>query len=185
MDGPRDPFSMDNTTNPFRRTAAMRPKTMYALGRSETLPPYKSVQNTQQRPVDDSEVDESTNPYRRRHHPSSGRTRVRPDVIDRLDTVGDYQFHHEGPYDPVYPERNQNSKKSPIEALRESNEQALRATPIDKILDCIERHRPLDGVAFFPPGHTDREGQMYDYEEGTNMVAEEYGNFVRVPGFVR
>ncbi|KAL1999474.1 hypothetical protein VTN02DRAFT_4453 [Thermoascus thermophilus] len=180
MDGPGNHFYMNNT-NPFRRTA-MRPQTMYALGRTDSLPSYHAL-DSQPRTVDDSNVHE-TNPYRRRHHHSSrSKTRVRPDVIDRLDDVGDFQYHHEGPYDAVYPERNRNSKKSPIEALKESNEEALRATPIDKIMDSIERHRPLDGVAFYPPGHTDREGRTYNYTESTNMVAEEYGNFVRVPGF--
>ncbi|EAW15192.1 uncharacterized protein ACLA_058540 [Aspergillus clavatus NRRL 1] len=106
---------------------------------------------------------------------------VNPDIIDRLDDVGFFQYHHEGPYDAVYAERNHDSKCSPIEALRESNEEALKATPKDKIADCLQSHRPLDGVAFYPPGTTDKTGKTYEYEEGVNMM-NDYGNFTRCPG---
>ncbi|PWY71067.1 hypothetical protein BO94DRAFT_578812 [Aspergillus sclerotioniger CBS 115572] len=106
---------------------------------------------------------------------------VNPDVIDRLDSASLYQYHHEGPYDAVYPERNYHTKQSPVEAVKGSTAEALKATPKDKIRDCIDSHRPLDGVAFYPPGHTDMEGRTYEYEEGTNMM-NDYGNFMRCPG---
>ncbi|KAI9374406.1 hypothetical protein BJX61DRAFT_498635 [Aspergillus egyptiacus] len=106
---------------------------------------------------------------------------VTPDVIDRLDTAARVFYHHEGPYDAVYPERNMDRRQSPIEALRESNAEALKATPRHKIADALNRHRPLDGVAYYPPGHTDNEGQTYEYEEGYNMMTD-YGNFARFPG---
>lgn len=108
---------------------------------------------------------------------------VNPDIIDRLDDAGIFQYHHEGPYDAVYPERNHDTKASPVDALQMSNAEAIKATPSDKIRDCLDSHRPLDGVAHFPPGHTDREGQTYEYEEGTNMM-NDYGNFMRCPGLV-
>ncbi|KAL2831800.1 hypothetical protein BDW59DRAFT_169625 [Aspergillus cavernicola] len=106
---------------------------------------------------------------------------VNPDIIDRLDTAARFSYHHEGPYDAVYPERNKDSSQSPLDALRESNAEALKATPYHKIADSINRQRPLDGVAYYPPGHTDNEGQTYDYEEGYNMMTD-YGNFARFPG---
>ncbi|KAE8351402.1 hypothetical protein BDV28DRAFT_137122 [Aspergillus coremiiformis] len=106
---------------------------------------------------------------------------VNPDVIDRLDSASFYQYHHEGPYDAVYPERNLDSKVSPVEAVKGTNEEALKATPEDKIKDSLNAHRPLDGVAFYPPGATDWEGRTYHYEEGTNMM-NDYGNFIRCPG---
>ncbi|RHZ57783.1 uncharacterized protein CDV56_102537 [Aspergillus thermomutatus] len=106
---------------------------------------------------------------------------VNPDVIDRLDTAGVFHYHHESPYDAVYAERNHDAKTSPIAALEKSTEEALKATPKDKIADCLNSHRPLDGVAFYPPGTTDKEGRTYEYEEGTNMM-NDYGNFVRFPG---
>lgn len=111
-------------------------------------------------------------------------SRVYPDIIDQLDNVGSVQYHHEGPYDAVYPERNRCSLGSPIEALKESNEETLRATPMYKIVDSIRHHRPLDGVAYYPPGTTDPEGHTYQYTEGDNMMAEIEGNFVRAPGMV-
>ncbi|KAJ5097666.1 hypothetical protein N7456_008387 [Penicillium angulare] len=106
---------------------------------------------------------------------------VNPDIIDELDDVSFYSYHHEGPYDAVCPERNRLSQHSPLEAVRESNEEALRATPQHKIIDSLNSHRPLDGTAFFPPGTTDRNGQSYDYEEGSNMM-NDFGNFMRLPG---
>ncbi|KAJ5641476.1 hypothetical protein N7490_005476 [Penicillium lividum] len=106
---------------------------------------------------------------------------VNPDIIDALDDITLYSYHHEGPYDAVRPERNRVSSTSPLEAVKESNEEALRATPRDKIIDSLQSHRPLDGTAFFPPGTTDRNGQSYEYEEGSNMM-NEYGNFMRLPG---
>lgn len=108
---------------------------------------------------------------------------VNPDIIDRLDDVGVFHYHHESPYDAVYAERNHDAKTSPIAALENSTEEALKATPKDKIADCLNSHRPLDGVAFYPPGTTDNEGRTYEYEEGTNMM-NDYGNFVRFPGLV-
>ncbi|KAJ5630442.1 uncharacterized protein N7484_010542 [Penicillium longicatenatum] len=112
---------------------------------------------------------------------SRNSTLVNPDIIDELDDITIYSYHHEGPYDAVRPERNRVSQHSPLEAVRESNEEALRATPRDKIVDSLQRHRPLDGTAFFPPGTTDPNGQSYQYEEGSNMM-NEYGNFLRLPG---
>lgn len=108
---------------------------------------------------------------------------MNPDIIDELDNAALYSYHHEGPYDAVYPERNRISKHSPVEAVRDSNEAALRATPRHKIADSLSSHRPLDGTAFYPPGVTDREGHTYDYEEGSNFM-NEYGNFMRLPGKV-
>ncbi|KAJ5475288.1 hypothetical protein N7539_008354 [Penicillium diatomitis] len=106
---------------------------------------------------------------------------VQPDIIDRLDDASFGAYHHEGPFDAASPQRNRVSKNSPIEAVKDSIEETLRATPRDKIIDTIESHRPLDGVAYFPPGTTDREGQTYQYEEGSNMM-DEYGLFMRTPG---
>ncbi|KAJ5802130.1 uncharacterized protein N7503_004580 [Penicillium pulvis] len=112
---------------------------------------------------------------------SRNSTLVNPDIIDELDDITVYSYHHEGPYDAARPERNRVTQLSPLEAVKESNEEALRATPRDKIIDSIQGHRPLDGTAFFPPGTTDPNGQSYEYEEGSNMM-NEYGNFLRLPG---
>lgn len=127
---------------------------------------------------------ESTNPYVQGRSKSYRHScMVAPDVVDRLDNVGGYQYHHEGPYDAVYPERNRISKRAPVEAVKESNEEALKATPPEKIRDALDKHRPLDGTAYFPPGSLDSGGRVYNYEEGSNMMSD-YGNFHRLPGVV-
>lgn len=96
-----------------------------------------------------------------------------PDIIDRLDTsAGFCTYHHEGPYDAVNAGRNLNSMCSPIDAVRRDLEETLKAVPAEVIRDCVVNHRPLDGVAYFPPGHTDGTGHTYDYEEGTNMAGK-------------
>ena len=50
----------------------------------------------------------------------------------------------------------------------------------------MRRHRPLDGVAAYPPGSVDRlTGQRYDYEQGENMMIDnnpEGGAYKRYPG---
>jgi len=115
-------------------------------------------------------------------HTSSRRSRVRPDIIDRLDDVSELQYHHEGPYDAVCAERNSYIQSSPLAALRDSNAEILKATPPYKIDDCLRRHHPLDGVAFYSPGITDPEGNTYHYFEGSNMMTELDTNFVRDPG---
>ncbi|KAL8671660.1 MAG: hypothetical protein Q9168_003840 [Polycauliona sp. 1 TL-2023] len=103
------------------------------------------------------------------------------DSIDQLDLAGE-AYHHEGPFDAASLARNRAYKNSPIEAVASSNAEALRATPEEKITDAVRKHRPLDGVAVVPPGQTDREGRTYNYEEGTDLMIEDGGNYKRWPG---
>jgi Pal1 cell morphology protein len=119
-----------------------------------------------------------------RYHSHDTARRVHPDAIDRLDDVSKLQYHHEGPYDAACAERNNCSQSSPVAALHESNAEILKATPPYKIDDCLHRHRPLDGVAFYPPGVTDPEGNDYDYSEGFNMMTEPDMNFMWIPRMV-
>ncbi|CAF9910368.1 hypothetical protein IMSHALPRED_009178 [Imshaugia aleurites] len=108
---------------------------------------------------------------------------VGTDTIDRMDTVGG--FHHDGPYEATMLARNMNYINSPVEAVSTTNEEALRATPREMIKDSVEKHRPLDGVAMVPPGTEDRYGNVYSYQEGTDMMIEnspEGGAYKRWPG---
>lgn len=73
---------------------------------------------------------------------------------------------------------------SPVEAVSGTNEEALKATPREKVVDSVEKHRPLDGVAIVPPGLTDSTGATYNYYEGTDLMIEE-GNYKRWDGIVR
>lgn len=108
------------------------------------------------------------------------------DVIDRLDAAGFARYHHEGPYDAASIARNnKNVKFPPIEAVRESNEEALRATPRENIVDAVTKHRPLEGVANQPPGMPDRFGRVLNYEEGADLQREPGGDYRRWPGQVR
>jgi len=103
------------------------------------------------------------------------------DVIDDLDNVGG-KYHHEGPFDATYYTRNTSFNSSPLEALSWSNEEALKATPKERILDSVKGHRPLDGVATYPPGSIDENGSSYNYKEGGNMMIEDGGDYKRWPG---
>lgn len=110
---------------------------------------------------------------------------IRPDTIDSLDASGLASYHHEGPYDATLFARNNSWKSSPVAAVAESNKEALKATPREKIIDSIQGHRPLDGVAAYPPGTQDRNGHMYRYQEGENMMIDENaggGPYKRWPG---
>ena len=113
---------------------------------------------------------------------------VGADSIDNLDNVGPGAYHHEGPYDATLLARNHTHTSSPLEAVRATNEEALKATPKEMIQDSVERHRPLDGVAVIPPGLPDRYGNVLNYQEGTDMMIEgqpEGGAYRRWPGIVR
>ncbi|KAH7076434.1 hypothetical protein BKA63DRAFT_510105 [Paraphoma chrysanthemicola] len=107
------------------------------------------------------------------------------DVIDRLDGAGFARYHHEGPYDAAsFARNNKHVKHPPIEAVRETNEEALRATPRENIIDAVTKHRPLEGVANIPPGMPDRFGRVLNYEEGADLQREPGGDYRRWPGQV-
>ena len=105
---------------------------------------------------------------RSRH--STKKHHIRPDSIDKLDEVG-ASYHHGGPYDATLFARN-NSKDSPLQALAGTNSEALKATPQEKIMDSVKGHRPLDGVALYAPGQMDRNGHVYEYQPGENMMTD-------------
>lgn len=103
------------------------------------------------------------------------------DVIDRLDKTS-LSYHHEGPYDAANMSRNISWKHSPVAAVADSNEEALKATPRENIIDAVTRHRPLEGTATVPPGIPDRFGRVYEYEEGADLMREPGGDYRRWPG---
>ncbi|KAF1832951.1 hypothetical protein BDW02DRAFT_640435 [Decorospora gaudefroyi] len=104
------------------------------------------------------------------------------DAIDRLDKASFGRYHHEGPYDAASLARNQDPRFSPLAAVQASNEEALRATPQENIMDSVKKHRPLEGVANIPPGVADRFGRVLDYEEGADLQREPGGDYRRWPG---
>ena len=68
--------------------------------------------------------------------------------------------------------RNRDPRHAPLGAIDSTNKEALKATPRENIKDAVERHKPLDGVAGVPPGHSDRFGRQYNYEEGADLMHE-------------
>ena len=106
-----------------------------------------------------------------------------PDQIDRLDNVI-MRYHHEGPYDAALTSRNLSPKLSPLMAVRDTNTEAIKATPEENVRDAVVRHRPLDGTAIIPSGVPDRFGRVYHYEEGTDLMREDGADYMRWPGLV-
>jgi hypothetical protein len=103
---------------------------------------------------------------KRRHMPGA-------DSIDVLDkSVFGGTYHHEGPYDATLLARNTSYQNSPVEAVKGTNNEAIRATPRENIKDSIDRHVPLQGTAIIPPGMTGLDGKIMRYEEGADLMRE-------------
>lgn len=111
---------------------------------------------------------------------------VRPDGVDQLDeAAAGGAYHHSGPYDATLWARNNSYTSSPVQAVASTNEQTIKATPKEKLIDSLERHRPLDGVAAYAPGEVDPNGHEYRYEPGENMMTDlnpQGGAYKRWPG---
>lgn len=103
----------------------------------------------------------------RRHRSAASQT----DTIDALDTVGG-TYHHGGPYDATLASRNLNEKYSPLAAVRDSNMEAIRATPREFIDDSLRKHVPLQGTATVPSGAHDFSGKLMEYTEGADLMRE-------------
>jgi hypothetical protein len=108
------------------------------------------------------------------------------DTIDVLDrTVVGGAYHHEGPYDATLLARNTSFQNSPVAAVKDSNEEALRATPRERIKDSLDKHMPLHGTAIIPPGMAGIDGIEMHYEEGDDLMRDEDapgGPYKRWPG---
>lgn len=108
------------------------------------------------------------------------------DLIDTLDgsAIGG-AYHHGGPYDATLLARNMSLEISPVAAVKETNAEALKATPREHIRDALDKHMPLQGTAIIPSGAHDMSGQPLDYEEGADLMREEDapgGAYKRWPG---
>ena len=123
------------------------------------------------RPLDqlrkEAKADNRSPHLRKKHLPGA-------DSIDSLGLIAPGSlYHHEGPYDATLLSRNTNPKISPVEAVRRSNAEALRATPRENIRDTLDRHVPLQGTAVIPPGMAGIDGKPMRYEEGADLMREE------------
>lgn len=98
---------------------------------------------------------------------------TRADPIDVLDDTGiGGIYHHDGPYDATLASRNKDKRYAPVEAVKYTNTEALKATPRENVVDSLERHVPLQGTASIPPGHRDMSGRVMQYEEGADVMRE-------------
>lgn len=186
----REHFPMDHRSNAFGSMNESRPRrssnpapSQYKstrLGRSGSLR-ERYPGDMSHRPLDTLRRDEKT-AYRAPHLRKKNFQGA--DIIDRLDGTGPARYHHEGPYDAASLARNKNAKYPPIEAVKETNEEALRATPKENIVDAVSKHRPLEGVADIPPGVADPLGRVLHYEEGADLQREPGGDYRRWPGVV-
>jgi hypothetical protein len=95
------------------------------------------------------------------------------DTIDSLDrsAIGG-AYHHGGPYDAALAARNTNEMYSPVAAVHDSNQEAIKATPREFIQDSLHKHVPLQGTATVPAGLSDMSGQVMRYEEGADLMRE-------------
>ena len=155
-------------------TSSGRPRRTSSL--SQRYPGDKSHMPLKQLEAENRAADRA--PHLRKKH------QIGPDTIDTLDSASG-PYHHEGPYDATMFARNTSYKSSPVAATSSTTRETLRATPKEKIMDSLEGHRPLDGVAAYQPGEVDRNGHVYDYEQGENMMtdnAPEGGAYKRWPG---
>ena len=115
---------------------------------------------------------ESSNPFVDKHKKARGMPFT--DTIDRLDhSAPGGTYHHGGPFDAALAARNVDPMYAPMEAVRESNMEALKATPRDCVIDSVTRHVPLQGTASLPPGvpHP-RTGEILQYKEGADLMRE-------------
>ncbi|KXX80154.1 Protein pal1 [Madurella mycetomatis] len=97
------------------------------------------------------------------------------DTIDSLDLTGPIPgaaYHHSGPFDATMKERNKNKIYAPVEAVRGTNMEALKATPAEFLQDSLIKHVPLQGTAIVPPGMKDMSGRTMEYEEGADLMRE-------------
>jgi len=68
--------------------------------------------------------------------------------------------------------KNTNKMYSPVEAVKDTNIEALKATPVEYLKDSLYKHVPLQGTAVVPPGEKDMGGRTMDYEEGADLMRE-------------
>lgn len=107
-------------------------------------------------------------------------TRGNQDIIDSLDHTAIFSYHHEGPYDALSRARNRNQHLSPLQALENQTAGPSNQKRKEDGSDSPNSHRPLPSQPLYPPGTVDREGRVYDIEEGANLMFDT----MRLPGYV-
>ncbi|KAK8122321.1 protein kinase protein [Apiospora sp. TS-2023a] len=143
-----------------------------SLGRSGSLS-QRFPGDMSHRPLE--QIKRETKVAHRSHHLRKT-TLPRNDPIDTLDNILGHSYHHEGPFDATLASRNANKKYAPLEAVKGTNEEALKATPRELVQDSLTKHVPLHGTANIPPGMSDMSGRRMSYEEGTDLQRERFAS---------
>lgn len=155
-------------TRPARRYNTMST----SLGRSASLS-QRFPGDMSHRPLE--QIKRENKAAHRGHHLRKN-TLPRADPIDTLDNILGHSYHHEGPFDATLASRNANKKYAPLEAVKRTNEEALKATPRELVQDSLTKHVPLHGTANIPPGMSDISGRRMSYEEGTDLQRERFAS---------
>ncbi|KAK7914646.1 hypothetical protein PG985_012349 [Apiospora marii] len=142
------------------------------LGRSGSLS-QRFPGDMSHRPLD--QIKRETKVANRGHHLRKN-TLPGTDPIDTLDNILGHSYHHDGPFDATLASRNANKKYAPLEAVKSTNEEALKATPKEIVQDSLTKHVPLHGTANIPPGMSDMSGRRMSYEEGTDLQRERFAS---------
>lgn len=106
------------------------------------------------------------------HNPGRQQPSDPIDVLDSTGPVPGARYHHEGPFDAAMKQRNANKTLAPVEAVRDTNMEALKATPPEFVQDSLVKHVPLQGTAVVPPGMQDLSGRTMEYSEGADLMRE-------------
>lgn len=130
---------------------------------------YQSPEMSKPKPTEERERERRSSSNRKHR---SRHSRPYTDTIDSLDRAGGVVYHHEGPYDATLAAVNSNKKKSPLEAVKHSNNEAIKATPREYIQDSLTKHVPLQGTSNIPSGMPDQNGNVLYYQEGADLMRE-------------
>ncbi|KAK8008672.1 protein kinase [Apiospora marii] len=106
------------------------------LGRSGSLS-QRFPGDMSHRPLD--QIKRETKVANRGHHLRKN-TLPGTDPIDTLDNILGHSYHHDGPFDATLASRNANKKYAPLEAVKSTNEEALKATPKEIVQDSLTKH---------------------------------------------
>ncbi len=179
---PRDPTFRANVLRDRKYPPISGNRTFPALHRSQSLnseQPALGRENSllgkysgdmSRRPLDQIKRDTKTanrSPHLRKKNIAG------PDIIDALDDVGiGGTYHHGGPFDATLASRNRDKRYAPVEAVKDSNLEALKATPREYVQDSLRKHVPLQGTASIPSGQRDMFGRRMSYEEGADIMRD-------------
>jgi hypothetical protein len=91
------------------------------------------------------------------------------DTIDALDDAAFSSYHHEGPYDAAAPARNKIPKRSPVFAFGDSSTDSGKSSHEDSTKS-LGGDSPQTEKILPPPGVVDRDGRVYEHDDGSNVL---------------